>query len=61
MISCLPCCLRRKMKTIDVWYVLTEADDGTGVGGSLIGIADCIRAEISGRGDGHFASRRLCR
>ena len=49
------------MKTIDVWYVLTEADDGTGVGGSLIGIADCIRAEISGRGDGHFASRRLCR
>jgi hypothetical protein len=42
-------------------YALTEADDDAGVGGSLIGIADCIRTEISGRGDGHFASRRLCR
>ena len=61
MISCLPCYLRQKIKTNDVWYALTEADDDAGVGGSLIGIADCIRTEISGRGDGHFASRRLCR
>lgn len=41
--------------------VLTEADDGAGVGGSLIGISNCVRAEISGCGDGHFASGRLCR
>lgn len=40
---------------------LTKADDDAGVGGSLIEIAGCVRANFFGRGDGHFASRRLCR